>query len=374
MSQDLITVVTATVGDSQGHLHKSMTELRRHTSVPFTQIVSDDGTLDEGVKKQQRDVVQSFDRAAWTENLGPVYGISYNLNRLFYLAPTPWVFVLEDAVRPGQGWLETALDALEQIGMRRWGGHEVGGIGLVSSFDHWELEVAGLLPGHLGLAAYFGACTHETIGTFWSDWNDGLICWPRLLPAIQAACRSPEAESWPGIIQETWRRPILAGEQPGHPSQWFNHKSERYSDVHWPQARRAWPATTPGSWGLINKAAWLQVGRWRDGCCFYEGHLGVRLAQQGYVSVNINNPPWLHYPSMAFNAIHNGHMGKQPRHHEPDNGPHGIFERDFGCNGEGHCELRDLVLRQYTTEAKERMQDELAQVEIYMDPAWLRWL
>lgn len=368
MTKELLTVVTATVGDSWEHLNRSLEELRLHTNLPFRQIVSDDGTQDEQVKAHQREVVTGWG-AEWTENPGPVYGLSYNLNHLLSLCKTPWVFILEDAVRPGKGWLESAFDALTKIGTRNWGAYTVAGIGLISSFDHWELEVAGLLPGNLGLPAYFGRCSHETARAFWaSDWNDGLICWPRILPAVERACRAPEADAWPEILQKSWRQPILESALlRDEPRQALKM---RWGESEWPKRRTVWPSQTPGPWTLLRKDAFEAVGRFRDGCCFYEGHLGVRLAQAGLLSVNIDCPPWLHYPSMAFHAIGHGGMAKLPRHLERD---HDVFMHDFGCDGPDHYDLAQLVFSLYPEGVWQRLTDRLREVEIYMDPAWEVW-
>jgi len=374
MTQDILTVVTATLGSTAGNLAVSMEELRDYTDLPFIQIVSDDGTYDDTIKDRQRRVVQSFRGSLWTENPGPIYGISYNLNYLFSLVKTPWAFVLEDAVRPGRGWLETAMDALEKIGTRKWRGHEVGGIGLTSSFDHWEMQVAGMLGDNgLHVNDFFGRVNHDTYNAFWGpDWNDGLVCWPRLLPKIKKECADLSSQSWHEDIRRTWRDPLLRGELLTSPFKDTEHGRRAVMD-RWPATRRAWPSTSPGSWGLVNMDIWRKVNRWRDGCTFYEGHLGVRLAQNGYLSVNIHNPPWLHYPSLAFNSMNFG-MGKNPRHHEPDNGPDGVFERDFGCNGVNHCDLRDYTIGQYPPGELEAIAEEMATLEMYADPVWREWM
>lgn len=350
-----------------------MSELRKYTKLPFYQIVSDDGTAYEGEKCKQQVAVQSFDDAQWTENPGPVYGISYNLNHLFSLVKTPWAFVIEDGVRPGIGWLETAFDALERIGLRQWRGRTVGGIGLTSSFDHWEMKVAGILGDALHVNDYFGRHSHECYNAFWGgSWNDGLICWPRILPTVKRACADPSSESWHEVIRRTWRDPLLRGELLAPKFKDMDHDRRVLVD-RWPATRRAWPSTSPGSWSLINMDAWNKVGGWRDGCMFYEGHLGVRYAQAGYLNVNIHNPPWLHYPSLAFHSMAWG-MGKLPRHHEPDNGPQGIFERDFGCNGPDHRDLMEYTLGQYPPGEMDSIGKEMSEIELYADPAWKEWM
>src|ERR1700691_1857671 len=124
MTTDLVTVCTATLGDSYKHLGRSLEELRRFTKLPFRQIVSDDGSSNPDDQMRQRGVCERFG-AEWTENPGPTYGISYNLNWLCEKVKTPWVFIIEDAVRPSMGWLETAMDALERVGLKTWNGRKV---------------------------------------------------------------------------------------------------------------------------------------------------------------------------------------------------------------------------------------------------------
>jgi hypothetical protein len=275
--------------------------------------------------------------------------------------------VIEDAVRPSEGWLETAMDAIEKVMARKWQGHVVGALGLASSFDHWELAVAGLIPG--ALADYFGRVSHETARDFWRDgWNDGLICWPRLLPKITEACASTKAASWPAIIQDTWRRPILSGKflDDVNPTDW----QHRVTKDRWPQTRKAWPDTIARAWGLVNMDAWHKVGRYRDGCCFFEGHLAVRLAQAGYLCVNIHNPPWLHFPSMAFHAAA-AEMGKTPRHNLPDRGLDGPFQHDFGIEPDS---IHEMAAQQFRPGEMEAIAEEMAAVELRADPAWHKWM
>lgn len=367
-----VTVVTTTLGDSCTHLGRVLAELRQFTNLPFLQIVSDDGTLSADVRRRQREIVQSYPGASWTENPGPVYGVSYNLNHLFEQAKTPWVFLIEDAARPSQGWLETALDALEKIGRRTWQGRSVGAIGLSTAFEHWHLAAAGLLPG-LSLTDCWGKHTHEAYRAFWEGvfHNDGLWCWQQMEPAVRRVSREPSSEEWPEPVRRTWRDPILKNETSRDIYAGTGIWHEVYGGS-WPQVRRPYLNWRSCAWGLFNMEAWRKVGRWRDGCTVFEGHLGVRLAQHGYLTVNIDNPPWLHYPSLAFHAAARGE-GRTPRHHEPCDGPEGILERDFGCNGPDHLDLVALVRRQFQPGQWEAIVEDLAPIELYMDPAWKVW-
>src|SRR5207248_10983899 len=88
---------------------------------------------------------------------------------------------------------------------------------MATSFENWHLACAGVLPTGLGLGGTFAQMNAEVYESFWGSarhphWNDGYWCWARLEPGTRAACGPPEAESWPDIIQRTWRHPVLRHE------------------------------------------------------------------------------------------------------------------------------------------------------------------
>jgi hypothetical protein len=375
MTSDLITVVTATLGDSYKHLGRQLDELRRFTRLPFAQIVSDDGSSDPNDQMRQWDVCNQFG-ATWCENPGPTYGISYNLNHLCEQVKTPWAFVIEDAVRPSMGWLETAMDALEKVGMHTWNGRKVGAIGMTTSFEAWHLACAKVMPAELGLADYFAKHSQDTYDIFYGspdhpgDWNDGFWCWQRMHAKALETCQTPEGDTWPEIIRRTWRDPILRGEIGS-----MNWQKKQYD---WGfQALSGWPTTRgvswafgPSAWCLVNLEAWRDAGRWRDGCTFYEGHLGVRMAQKGYLTVNCECPPWLHMSGLAFRIREHQ---KTPRHHEPPDGPEGILERDFGCNGNDHVDLAGLARRQFRDGELDDISRQLQAVKLYADDGWRQY-
>ncbi len=373
MSSDLITVVTGTLGDSCGHLSRVLTELRQFTKIPFKQIVSDDGTANAEVQQRQRAVCEAHG-ARWIEQPGPVWGISYNLNYLFEAADTPWVFLIEDACRPGLGWLETALDALEKVGQKEWGGHRVGALGMSTSFENWHLACAKALPADLGLEGFFDKKTQTAYDIFWGsacypNWNDGLWCWQRMHQGCLESCRDPQSNNWPEIIRRTWRDPILrheVGSMMEIGGQWQSLSG-------WPRTRGCSWAMGPNAWGLYNVEAWRDVGRFRDGCTFYEGHLGMRLAKKGWLSINCECPPWLHQAGLAFH-VRDHHKG--PRHHERPDGPGGLLERDFGCPGNGfdHGDMGSLARSYFKDGELEAIDKELSQVELLAVPGWEKWL
>jgi hypothetical protein len=374
VTSDLITVVTCTLGDSCAHLSRCLTELRQFTKLPFRQIVSDDGTAHPDVRRRQKEVCHAHG-AEWTENPGPVFGISYNLNYVFEQVKTPWVFLIEDAVRPSWGWLETALDALERVGLRTWNGRPVAGIGLTTSFENWHLACAKVLPTDLGINDFFGKYSQACYDAFWGSanhphWNDGYWCWARMEPKARATCFSDESETWPHIIKTSWRDPIRRGDVGG--MKW----TEKQFAWGW-QATSGWPTTRgaswafgPSAWGLHNLDLWRKAGRFRDGCTFYEGHLGVRYAKAGFLSINCECPPWHHWSGLAF-RVRDGQ--REPRHHEPTDGPNGILERDFGCNGNDHADLADYTRRFFAPGELDEVNRQLQEVKLLAVPGWEKW-
>ncbi len=372
-----IIVLTATLGDSCSHLSRNLTELRQFTRLPFRQLVSDDGTANEGVKERQRAVCLAHG-AEWVENPGPVYGISYNLNHLFEIAEDlgyKWAFLIEDAVRPGRGWLETALDALERVGKREWGGRRVGALGMASSYENWHLACAGVLGPRATLGNTFDQHSGTTYEQFWGSadyphWNDGLWCWARLHPGTLDACNGDEAEHWPEIIKRTWRDPVRRGEVGG--MRWTGAPFHGWQHTcGWPKTRGVSWVMGPSAWALHHLPSWRKAGRWRDGCTYYEGHLGVRLAREGILSLNCECPPWLHMSGLAFRVKDS--QGKHPRHHEPTDGPGGILERDFGANGTDHADLATLARSYFKDGEIDAINQELSGIQLYMDPAWGEW-
>ncbi len=376
MTIDKITVVTATLGDSYKHLGTQLRELRRFTKLPFAQIVSDDGSSDPNDRTRQQGVCADVG-AAWMDNPGPTFGISYNLNHLFEYVRTPWAFVIEDAVRPSMGWLETAMDALQKIGERTWLGRRVGAIGLTSSFEAWHLACAKAMPADLGLGAYFDRHSPDTYDIFWGSehhpggWNDGFWCWQRMHDAALAVCKTPEGDTWPEIIRRTWRDPILRGEVGAMQWQKKQYDWGFQATGGWPTTRGASWAFGPSAWCLVNMEAWRDVGRWRDGCTFYEGHLGMRMARKGWLTINCECPPWLHMSGLAFRV--KDHQ-RGPRHHEPPDGPEGILERDFGCNGNDHVDLASMARSYFHPGELEELGRQLSDVKLLAVPGWERWM
>lgn len=372
---DQITVVTCTLGDSASHLSRCLTELRQFTKIPFRQIVSDDGTADRSVCDRQRAVCEAHG-AEWVENPGPTFGISYNLNSVFGRVTTPWAFLVEDGLRPSLGWLETALDALGQVGLEEWNGRKVGALGMATSYENWHLAHPAVLPEGPGLGGTFDQMNQSIYEAFWGSsrhphWNDGLWCWARMEPRVYAACRSQEADSWPEVIQRTWRQPVLRREMGGHPK-WPGHPEHGWQHTSgWPRTRSCCWVMGPSAWGLYNIEAWRKAGKFRDGCTFYEGHLGVRLAREGYLSVNCECPPWFHMSGLAFRCKD---RQRTPRHHEPPDGPDGILQRDFGCNGVDHVDMASLARSYFKDGELDAINKELGKVTLHAEEGWAPWM
>jgi hypothetical protein len=372
----LVTVVTPTLGDSAGHLNRRMIDMRLFTDLPFREIVSDDGTLDVDQRLRQCKVTEGHG-ALWTENPGPLWGVSYNLDHAFSLVETPWAFLIEDGVRPGLGWLETAIDAVERIGSRTWEGHPVGMMA-ADDIEDWHLALAGALPNCPPWREVHCHGSAETYSAFWGsarheNWNDGLWCWKRIWGPVVAAAMSPEADGWPEGC-DNFRdvvRSCVREQSAGTPEPLPPYYRNRLWDC-WPEVRVGGLAWFPGPFLLVNMDAWRRVGRWAPGCTFFEGHLGVRMALGGYLSIRLKTPPFLHYIGMGFRNA--GHQGKTPRHHEPCDGPGGILERDFGVNGPAHRDLYALVQKVFPSALCARVDSQLKEVPLWMHPAWEKWL
>jgi hypothetical protein len=112
--------------------------------------------------------------------------------------------------------------------------------------------------------------------------------------------------------------------------------------------------------------AWRKVGRFRDGCSFFEGHLGTRMGINGYLSLAYEGPPFLHTPSLGFKA---SGQGKEPRIHM-DTAE--VFRQDFQGfdNMDAPNRLSSAVV---TLDEQRRINDQLAKVELYADAGWEKY-
>jgi hypothetical protein len=232
------------------------------------------------------------------------------------------------------------------------------------------------LPTGLQLPDFFARYSSENYAAFWGSaehphWNDGYWCWKRMEPGCMQSCQDHAADNWPEIIRRTWRDPILRHEIGGMRWTEIQHQGAWVASSGWPTTRGVSWAFGPSAWCLVNLKVWRDVGRWRDGCTFYEGHFGVRLAQKGYLSLNAECPPWLHKSGLAFQIKD---QQKHPRHHEPVDGPHGILERDFGGrNGTDHQDLANYTRSFFGPGELDRINQELSAVKLYAAPGWEKW-
>jgi hypothetical protein len=366
---DLLTVVTPTVGNSADRLNTFLSELRRFTKLPFRQIVSDDGTLSEEVVSQQKKVCANFD-VPHLDN-PPPYGVSFNLNHAFTHVRTPWAFLLEDGLRPSMDWLEAAVEFLSMVAYRTFRGHEVGMVGCASIQD-WMLCLGGGMPGHRVMGVF-----SQGDRTCWAEpWNDGYWCWNRMLPKIVEACHG-DTRDWISDVavfkkialegmagMETLTYPDTG--EPLHPSDKEQAWLKWRTGDHWPARRTAWCGWYPGAFMLVNMAAWRNVGRWRDGCTFFEGHLGIRMGMAGYLSLCLECPPWLHCPSLGFSAAHEG---KSPRQHLNTTA---LFQTDF--EGRNHLNAVDLPNQVIGLDVQAKVNEELARLPLTVADGWRKYL
>jgi hypothetical protein len=353
----ILTVCTSTVGDSSHRLDIFMPELRAFTSVPFRHIVSDDCTPIAEYRNRQKTVCERYG-AEHTVNPGRP-SLPGNLNYLVSLCRTPWAYILEDGVRPSRGWLEAILSFIEQTDNRKFGGFPVGMFG-VAAFQDWMLAMGKALPGS---AAWHYLHGRESYDTFYGDgWNDGYWCWKRLLPGMAETCTSPESESWPDEVRsmrDIIRNAMKSGD--------LSHlRSER----HWPTFRSAYVACYPGGPLVVRLDALQKCGGFHPQCTFYEGHLGVRMFANNYLSLYLEMPPLLHKPSLGFSAVAQGNFDSIGVPHD-----HGDVSRIF-IESFGHNNIRatwDYAFKFITLEDQQRATDDLASVKAYAVPGWEKW-
>ncbi len=364
---DLLTVVTCTVGDSAGRLEHLLAELRRFTRLPFRQVVCDDGTISEESVRKQREIVSRWAGAQWVQNNGPVWGIAHNLNHAMLFVDTPWVFLVEDGLRPSRGWLEAALSAIERIGSRTWCGRKVGMIG-TSSMQDWQLALGGAIqPATMCPRDFFMHQNDKVIDEFYGPWNDGLWCYQRLLPSLLAACRG-----MPPSYPEEMRRFAeialsgVASLEGLHPHEVEQYAQKFCTDHRWPHKRTACCGWYPGAFMLVNMDAWRAVGRFREGCTFFEGHLGTRMGMAGYLSLVLEFPPWLHCPSQGFRM---SGQARTPRDHRDTEA---VFQADWGLS---YMDAPNVLATGVVTLDEQRaINDKLAAVEIEAVDDWKVWL
>ena len=298
------TVVTPTVGTSDRRLSVLMHDLRRFASGSFPHIVCDDGTNDERDVAAQQEACALYG-ARHLVNPGPTWGVAQNLNYAVGHIETPWAFFIEDGLRPSAGWYEAALAFVDRIGDRTWNGRRVGMAGCAHIQD-WMLALAGAIPTKVSVADWYqqhNACDEDFLA---SGWNDGLWTWDRLYPAWSKAEDHGigEARTFLDVVNGLEvDRTTHEGEQ-----SWIKYRVQK----RWPHYRKAACAWYPGAFMLVNMELLRAVGGFREGCTFFEGHLGVRMGRAGHLSLALEFPPFLHQPSRGFRATG---AGKGPRDH-----------------------------------------------------------
>ncbi len=365
MSTDLLTVVTTTVGDSAGRLEHLCAELRRFTHLPFTQIICDDGTLSLDSRSKQRIIAGRHRDCLWTDNPGPTWGVSYNLNHALSLVKTPWVYLVEDGLRPSWWWLETAIDAIYKIGSKRWQGFPVGMIGF-SHVQDWQLAMGKAIPTDRRVIEWYRHSTDLCYDHFYGPWNDGYWCWKRLIPGLIETAGSDQAGEL--VNEMAVFRGILADGFPSNP----DPEQQRWLwwlQGHWPLHRHAYCGWYPGAFMLVNMDAWRAVGKFRDGCTFFEGHLGTRMGMGGYLSLCCQSPLWLHQPNQGFKAQGQGQARSPCDHRDTDE----VFRQDF--QGLSHMDAPNVRANAVISlDVQRAVNEELKDVQLDLFPGWEAWL
>lgn len=311
----MITVVTPTVGRSARRLDVLLREMRKFTRLPFEQIVSDDGTLDEGAVREQEEVCKKYG-AIHTRNFGPSFGLPANLNHAADQVKTHWFYVVEDGVRPSWGWLEAIQSYLNKLEGKTFAGMRVSMVG-VNHIEDYALALGGAIPQpqiDTFIPKPSQQRTKEARECFYGDWNDGLWCWPRLLTtlrSIEPSSLGEEARDARAMLERVRTDP------------------RHYSDaLHWPYHRGAFVAYAPGGLIAVDTQVWRDLGRFRKDLSYYEGHLGVRIAKAGMMSLLLHGPLWLHSPSQGFSdpLTHSMYQSREVKNLHP----HDVFQEDFG--------------------------------------------
>src|SRR5216683_2888433 len=169
MTNELLTVVTATLGDSCRRLDIFLGELRRFTRLDYRHIVCDDGTPDPEEVEKQKEVCAQH-KVEHIRHPGPEHGVSFNLNFALEQVETPWVFILEDGLRASQGWLECAVSFLEQVHQKPVCGYEVGMAGTTGLQD-WMFALEPAIPTQYTAMDFLHRNYWETVQDFYGDWN-----------------------------------------------------------------------------------------------------------------------------------------------------------------------------------------------------------
>jgi hypothetical protein len=269
-------------------------------------------------------------------------------------------------LRPSFGWLETGVDFVDRIGDKEWCGHKVGMAGFASLQD-WTLAMAGVWPGVSAVEVFNGRRDNFYAGGS-PGWNDGYMCWRRLNAGLAAACHGDTSLWTRDLLQfkalfldqiDDMRRLL-------HPMDFEQAVQKWQLREHWPINRKATCSWYPGAFMLINMDAWRKVGRFRDGCTFFEGHLGIRMVTNGYLSLCVESPLFLHCPSQGFSAAS---QGKTPRDHRDVKT---LFLEDFGYdNMDAPNELCNKII---PPDKQKEINSELAKVELSLTHEWSKWL
>lgn len=232
------------------------------------------------------------------------------------------------------------MEWARNTGEAAWGGRRIGMTG-ATSMDALHLAMAGVFGEDRDPENYRQTTMSyrkQIVDDFYGDWNDGLWNWDRLGPLLwDRFCKKS-----PTTPLECRFRDLFHLLDP--PGDWnsplFRERlamivNPNHLGGFWPRRRYTSCSYHYGSpLALINMELFKKVGRFRDYCWLYEGHLAMRFGLAGYLVCVTDLPSWLHLNYQAsYEAQTDAH---HPRHQYVEE----IFHKDFGC---GTLEAANLV-------------------------------
>lgn len=324
-----VTVVTPTVGDSAARLACLLHELQKFTSIPYRHIVSDDGTENDMLVGMQKGVCLSLG-AEHVSNVGDS-GLAENLTHLCKLVDTEWVFIIEDGIRPGKGWLEYSVSAIERLRRTEVEGWSCAIVGFVHIEDYL-LVLGNAVPSKYGSLPWLNRQVPpwERQKEFLSDWNTGNISRHSLSLVIRNKLRC----GYSGLLSD---HPFLLTKA-GLCSGLLNRESNRDAEGSGRPPDVPQMTCQPSGLIAIHMPFLKSVNYFRRKCTYYEAHLSIVAAKQKKFAVLTDGPPFLHTASTGFSSPYCHTTPKS------DQELSAAFMEDFGVTNDKAATVFDRIV------------------------------